>query len=75
MQETAGASKTYIDATEIDPGDAAAQFEIRWGIKMCIGEIRGLLERSAGENGYAIEARARERDRQETVQAWSHGFP
>jgi hypothetical protein len=61
---TAGASKANMSAGEIDPGNAAAPFEIRRGIKARIGEIGGLLERSAGENGYTIKPpnRARENE-------------
>ena len=60
--ETAGGNKTNIGAGEIDPRGIGRGIEIWREVKTRIGKIGDPLERTAGEIGFAIEARARERN-------------
>ena len=59
--EMAGANKANTGAGEIDPGGSGSR-KFRRAVKTCIDKIGGPPEGAAGEIGFAIEARVRERN-------------
>src|SRR5262249_24347898 len=72
LEDFARWNKANMGAGEIDPGGIGHAIEIRRVVKACIGKIGDPLERPAREtgslhNGRLEEARARERNGQETV--------
>jgi hypothetical protein len=61
-----------MGAGEIDSGKIGRRIKIRREVpekKLCIGEICGSLEGSAGEIDFAMEAHSRERNTQETIRS------